>query len=191
MVHTGSTASAQPKRVVVVGGESTGKSTLVAALARHFGCPMAAEFARDYLSHHGAEYELETSLTLARGQADREDAAVARAVTDGSRLVVCDTDPLTTMLWSEYYFQQHHPRVEALLPTLNHDLHLLCTPDGLVWHDDGLRRSPDSRGWFTRRLEEELAARRLRYFKLDVPLVQRTATAVAEIERLMAEEDGG
>jgi len=191
MVHTGSTTDAPPVRVVVVGGESTGKSTLVMALAAHFGCPIAAEFARDYLSRHGAEYEIETSWTLARGQADREDAAVDRAMAEGSPLVVCDTDPLTTMLWAEYYFKRHHPRVVALLPTLTHDLHLLCTPDGLAWHDDGLRRSPDSRDWFTRRLDEELTARRMRFVKLDVPLDQRTETAVAAIERLLAGRYGG
>jgi len=189
MVQTGPTASAQPRRVVVVGGESTGKSTLVTALADHFGCPTAAEFARDYLSEHGAAYGLATSWTLARGQADREDAAVAQALADGSPLVICDTDPLTTMLWAEYYFKDHHPRVEALLPTLTHDLHLLCTPDGLAWYDDGLRRSPDSREWFTRRLEDELTARGMRFLRLDVPLDERTAAAAAAIERLLAESD--
>jgi len=173
------------KRVVLVGGESTGKSTLAAALSKHFDCPLATEFARDYLTEHGAEYGLETSLVLACGQRDREEEAMTRAIAENKPLVLSDTDPLTTMLWAEYYFKKTHPDVEAMLPTLKHDLHLLCTPGDLPWDDDGLRRSPNSRAWFTKRLKEELTRRNMPYLILDQPLTDRLDAAIDKIQSLL------
>lgn len=128
-----------------------------------------------------------TSLTLAQGQLDRENAAAAEAAAKGIPLIVCDTDPLSTALWAEYYFKQVNPQVAAMLPGLQHDLHLLCTPDGIPWDDDGLRQSPDSREWFTKRLLEELTNREMRHVVLNPPLDQRLNTAIREIEKILAE----
>jgi len=178
--------SARVRRVVLVGGESTGKTTLLTGLRAHYGCPVAAEFARDYLTENGADYALEQSLTLARGQLEREDQAVRAAEERGDRLVICDTDALTTMLWAVFYFGGPHPQVPPLIAARRYDLHLLCSPDGLPWGDDGLRQSPHSRAWFTDRLREELAQRGYRHLELNHPPAERLAAAVAEIDRVLA-----
>ena len=176
---------ARVRRVVLVGGESTGKTTLVTGLQAHYGCPVAGEFARDYLSSRGADYDLEQSLVLAQGQLGREDAAVREAQARGERLVICDTDALTTMLWAEHYFGAPHPQVPPLIEDRRYDLHLLCSPEGLAWDDDGLRQSPHSRAWFTQRFREQLDQRGYRYVELDQPPAQRLAAAVAAIDQVL------
>lgn len=90
-------------RVAVFGPESTGKSELAAKLGAHFGAPVVAEYAREFWDANGA-IGLEDMVPIAREQWRREDAAVAEAATTGRPMVVCDTDSLTTMLWSDLLY---------------------------------------------------------------------------------------
>ena len=136
-------------RVSVVGGESTGKSSLVAALAQHYDTAYVPEFARDYLTIHGSEYTPEQAPILAKGQMARELEYAQLA----DRVMFCDTDAMTTMLWSEYYFGRVVPEIVALAETHVHDLYVLCANE-LDWEDDGLRRSAGSGDWFDKRLRQ-------------------------------------
>jgi nicotinamide riboside kinase len=95
------------KRIAVYGPESTGKTELAAKLAAHFGAPLVAEYARERWDLQGV-LTLEDMLPVAKEQWRREDEA-ARSV--GHRLddkhpplVICDTDALTTMLWSDLLY---------------------------------------------------------------------------------------
>ena len=160
-------------RVSVVGGESTGKSTLVAALAEHYDTAYVPEFARDYLSIHGSTYTPEQAPILALGQMDREREYALIA----DRLLFCDTDAMTTMLWSEYYFGHAVPQIVELAQQHTHDLYVLCA-DELAWENDGLRRSAGSAAWFDRRLRQVMDNWSRHYIEVrgDVPTrVQQTA----------------
>ena len=65
------------KKIVVIGPESTGKTTLCARLAEQFHSQWVPEYAREYLLAHGKSYSLEDLLVIARGQLALEDQAVA------------------------------------------------------------------------------------------------------------------
>lgn len=98
--------NATPRRIAVFGPESTGKTRLAARLAAEWGAPLVAEYAREFWDAHGA-IGLEDIPTIAREQARREDAAAAKChPLDDTRpgLVVCDTEALTTVLWSDLLF---------------------------------------------------------------------------------------
>lgn len=86
-------------RIAIFGPESTGKTRLAEKLAVHFGAPLVAEYARERWDQQGA-LTLEDMLPVAREQWRREDAAAATA----DRLVICDTEALTTMLWSDLLY---------------------------------------------------------------------------------------
>jgi NadR type nicotinamide-nucleotide adenylyltransferase len=167
-------------RVSVVGGESTGKSTLVAALARHYDTAYAPEFARDYLSVHGSEYTPEQAPTLAIGQMQREAEYALLA----DRVLFCDTDAMTTMLWSEFYFGRAVPQIVELAEQHTHDLYVLCA-DELAWEDDGLRRSAGSAAWFDRRLREVMDASERRYIEVRGDVPARVQQAADAIDRLL------
>lgn len=61
------------KKIVVIGPESTGKSTLCEKLAAHYTTLWAREYAREYLEKHGADYTYEDLLPIAKGQIEMEE----------------------------------------------------------------------------------------------------------------------
>ena len=89
----------EPLRIAVYGPESTGKTRLAEKLAAHFGAPLVAEYARERWDQQGA-LGLEDMLPIAREQWRREDEAAAGAAS----MIICDTDALTTMLWSDLLY---------------------------------------------------------------------------------------
>jgi nicotinamide riboside kinase len=99
----------RPLRIAVYGPESTGKTELAAKLAAHFQAPLVAEYARERWDQLGA-LGLEDMLPIAKEQWRREDAAVAQCQLLDDRggsaksLVICDTDTLTTTLWSDLLY---------------------------------------------------------------------------------------
>ena len=65
-------------RVSLTGPESTGKSTLAAQLAAHYGTSFAPEFAREYLAESGPHYTARDLEEIARGQLAAEAEAAAQ-----------------------------------------------------------------------------------------------------------------
>lgn len=89
-----------PLRIAVFGPESTGKTRLAEKLAARFRAPLVTEYARERWDQQGGALGLEDMLPIAKEQWRREDEAASRA----GPLVVCDTDALTTMLWSDLLY---------------------------------------------------------------------------------------
>jgi nicotinamide riboside kinase len=99
-------------RICVVGGESTGKTTMCEFLARHFETVWVPEFAREYLD--GRDFEKNPLrkfkycaiivaeigqvecdfVAIARGQLERTREAEQRA----KRVLFCDTDAIVTYM---------------------------------------------------------------------------------------------
>ena len=67
------------KKVVIIGPESTGKSTLSEQLASHYKTTWCPEFAREYLKENGTDYSFDDLLNIARGQITLEDNLLTKA----------------------------------------------------------------------------------------------------------------
>jgi NadR type nicotinamide-nucleotide adenylyltransferase len=154
-------------RVVALGAESTGTTTIAGLLTAHYRerggtwsrTACVGEFGRDY-----TVIKWDAARAAARGRGEREPALdeitwtrgdfdnVAReqtrrenaAASSGSPLVVCDTDALATSVWERRYLgtgdagaRDGQPWATRELPF--HDLYLLTSHEGVPWHDDGLR----------------------------------------------------
>ncbi|RYZ57066.1 MAG: ATPase, partial [Chitinophagaceae bacterium] len=65
------------KKIVVIGPESTGKSTLCEELAEHYNTVWCPEYARDFLLQHGTDYTYDDLTTIAKGQLALEAEAAA------------------------------------------------------------------------------------------------------------------
>ncbi|GAB3419451.1 AAA family ATPase [Niabella aquatica] len=61
------------RKIVIIGPESTGKSTLCAQLASHYHTLWCPEYAREYLLEHGTDYSFDDLAVIARGQLRLED----------------------------------------------------------------------------------------------------------------------
>jgi NadR type nicotinamide-nucleotide adenylyltransferase len=136
---TDPTTPAGIKKIVVIGPESTGKSTLSAALAEHYGTAWCPEFARDYLTRNGNNYGYDDLLTIARGQQALEDDRLAQAVPP---FYFIDTNQYVMKVWCEVVFGDCHPWIIGQIAERRYDFYLLCDTD-LPWVADGLREYPD------------------------------------------------
>ncbi len=67
------------KKIVIIGPECTGKSTLCQQLATHYKTIWCPEFAREYLLQHGMDYNYDDLLKIAMGQLELEDALLSEA----------------------------------------------------------------------------------------------------------------
>jgi nicotinamide riboside kinase len=64
------------KKIVIIGPESTGKSSLCKQLAGHYHTVWVEEYAREYLLKNGTDYTFDNLLDIAKGQVKREQLAV-------------------------------------------------------------------------------------------------------------------
>lgn len=131
------------KKVVIIGPESTGKSTLCTQLAEAYNTIWCPEFARDYLLQHGKEYNYDDLLTISKGQLNLENSYAAR-VTGPQPLLFVDTDMYVMKVWAEFVFQRCQEFILSTIAERHYDLYLLCDID-LPWIADELREYPNER----------------------------------------------
>ena len=129
-------------KVVIIGPESTGKSTLCEQLAQHYKAEWCPEFAREYLLTHGKNYTYEGLLTIAKGQVALEDKFISRLTAHGSQLLFIDTDMYVMKVWCEFVFGKCHRFILEQIVKRKYDLYLLCNVH-LPWIPDVLREYPD------------------------------------------------
>ena len=132
----------QLKKIVVLGPESTGKSTLCDALSKHYQTIWCEEYAREYLSKNGTEYTYENLLTIAEGQIANEELATQKAIQENMSHLIIDTDMYVMKVWCEYVFNNCHPFILDQISKRQYAAYLLCDID-LPWTADEMREYPD------------------------------------------------
>lgn len=196
------------RRVVVVGAESTGKTTLCAdladALRRRGGAHgltrwvpevgrertvelQAAAVARAGLaddpppSMADLDWPSEEFVAIATAQNAREDALAAA----GGPVLICDTDAFATGIWHERYRGGRSSEVDALARP--HPLYLVTHHDDVAFVQDGIRDGEHIRAWMTERFLDELAATRRRFVVVRGARDERRASALAAIDDLLVD----
>jgi len=172
-------------RVVVLGAESTGSTTLSLALADKLGAAWVPEYGREYcVDRPGgmdaqwvpAEFEL-----IAEAQFGLEREASRCTPTP---LVVCDTDALTTALFYERYLGELPPRimtrVRANLPAL-----YIVTGDEIPWVQDNTRDGERIRHAMQQRFRDTLATLGVPWVEVRGSVEERLAAALDAIERIV------
>lgn len=133
------------KRVVVAGAESTGKTTLAEALARHYSTVWVPEYGRAYW--HGRshltdqDWRRDEFRHIARTHHQIADALARRAT---RAVMILDTDALVTDVWHHRYLGASDPEVAEIAFENRPDLYLVTAPD-IPWVQDGTRESRDHR----------------------------------------------
>ena len=137
------------KKIVVIGPESTGKSTLCEKLAAHYQTQWVKEYAREYLLQHGTDYSFENLLDVAKGQLLGEEAVISnlngynlQPSTINHQPVFIDTDMYVMKVWCEFVFGKCHHWILNRIVERKYDLYLLCNTDA-PWVKDELREYPD------------------------------------------------
>jgi HTH-type transcriptional repressor of NAD biosynthesis genes len=140
------------RRVCILGGESSGKSTLATQLAAALDTIHVAEYGRSLWEQKAGALVFNDMLHIAERQIALEESAAGSA----RELLICDTSPLTTMLYSEHLFGRVDPALERLAASRRYDLTVLCAPD-FPFVQDGTRQDDEFRRfqhqWYLDRLE--------------------------------------
>ncbi|MDN0076062.1 ATP-binding protein [Crenobacter sp. SG2303] len=134
------------QRVAIVGPESSGKSTLAAALQlaladRGVAVARVDEYAREYYASRPYRPTMADIEAIAQEQRRREDAMAASC-----ELLLCDSTALTNRIWAEVAFGTASAVLLALSRPRDYALTLLAKPD-IAWQPDPLRSHPAQRDW--------------------------------------------
>lgn len=137
------------KKIVIVGPESTGKSTLSQELSEYYSNRFATawvpEYAREYLDNLGHPYTYEDLIPIAKGQLESEEKtarALSEAAGNQPSILFVDTDMMVMQVWSEFVFQKCDPFILNEVVNRKYDHYLLMQTD-LPWTYDKLREYPD------------------------------------------------
>jgi len=183
----------QLKKIVVIGPESTGKSTLCEQLALHYKTQWCPEYAREYLSKHGMDYNFDDLLTIAKGQVELEEKHIMSMVNgplpmghiSPPPLLFIDTDMYVMKVWCEFVFGKCHQWILDQIALRKYDLYLLCNID-LPWIADKLREYPDieSREKLFRIYKDIMINQNTDWIEISGDYEKRLAVAIEKINKL-------
>lgn len=159
------------KTVAIVGGESSGKTTLVHKLANYYGASFALEMGRIYVgtdlggSEIGLQYSDYGPIALDHAEAIRQAKINATAP-----VTIVDTDFVTTQAFCEEYEGRTHPFVGACINEFRLD-YTVMLDNNTPWVDDGMRTlgSAEARGRFEQRLLDIFARHNIEPHLIDAP----------------------
>jgi nicotinamide riboside kinase len=201
------------KKVVIIGPESTGKSSLCDLLAEHYVTIWCPEYAREYLLTQGTHYTYDDLLTIAKGQLQLEEEYIRKVSSEGwmvndevvaegdtssehsivnhqlpneRKLLFVDTDMYVMKVWCEYVFNKCHQLILDKITEQKTDLYLLCNID-LPWVKDELREYPDleSRKELYHIYKDILVNQNVPWVDIRGTYEQRLQTAVEAVDKLL------
>lgn len=138
-------SSSEVIKIVLVGPESSGKSTLAKALAIHYNTTWVPEFARAYLQQKrastGASWDHTDLMPIALGQIQLENQSLSNA----NNILFCDTDLLATYVYAcVYYPKMDFSLLYSAMLKHQYDLYILTDID-IPWVLDDVRVGANKR----------------------------------------------
>ena len=176
------------RRVVLIGAESTGKTTMAGLLADRFSTNWVAEFGREHWERKMAGLKIDDLppswshqefVEIAQTQQAHENEAARSA----NRVLICDTNAFATGTWHERYYGTRHAEVDAIGAKDVVDLYLLSAPDA-PFVQDGFRDGEFIRDWMHGRFKTQLEAGATTFVTLLGSYEDRHAEAVRAVEHL-------
>ena len=169
------------RRIVVTGSECTGKSTLAAALATHYGTVWSPEYVREFVAGRKEPVRAEDVEAIAKRQMQVQDALAGRS----DRLLIHDTDLLSTAVYSRHYFGDCPAWIEDEVRRREADLYLLAGID-VPWEADGDQRDRgDRRDEMHALFRDALSRRGFSFVELSGPHERRLETAICSIDGIL------
>lgn len=138
--------------VLLLGGESTGKSTMTQYMAQALGEPYVEEYGRTLWEQQNGELSFDDYMKIAETHIQSEDEARTRA----ARYIFVDTSPLTTLFYGLEQFGRVAPELHALA-NRPYDYVFLAHPD-FPMVQDGTRQDETFRRrqhvWYKEQLKD-------------------------------------
>lgn len=180
------------KKIVIVGPESTGKSTLCEKLAAHYNAIWVKEYAREYLLTNGTDYTFENLLDVAKGQLRLEEEGILQSENklDGENTCLplfIDTDQYVMKTWCEFVFGQCHQWILNQIVERKYDLYFLANVDA-PWVKDDLREYPDfaTREKLYHHYKDILVNQNVPWVDINGTYEERLQKAIAAVDKILA-----
>lgn len=168
-----------PRLISIVGGESTGKSTLAAALGAELSATVVSEYLRTWIDQRqGHIPNMSEQASVMAGQRDWEELALDAAAKTGQPWVIADSGPLMTAVYSIQYYDDASILPTALKWVQTSELVVWCQDD-FPWQQDPQRDGPHARTESQQILAGIFAEySELPLLTVDGPLAQRVKTVI-------------
>jgi len=170
-------------KVVVLGTESTGKTTLTERLAKHFNCSSIEEVARDLIANSNT-FKFDDLHCVASEHAKRIDTAVLGQ----SPLTIIDTDIHITKSYANFIFDKTLEVESEIYNSNKADLYLYLNND-VEYVQDGTRLSETDRNLLDISHREILQQHNIDIVEITGDWEQRFEKAVMTIRRLIETND--
>ncbi len=188
-------------RVVVLGAESTGTTTVAARLQKHYAARggvwattrAVEEYGREHTAVVWQRQPNRAVNELTWGHADfdaigteqsRREEAAARA---GSPILLCDTDAFATSVWERRYLGPAARSDQPWTRVPRRAVYLLTDHAGVPWHDDGMREGDlEIRAAMTDWFADALTAAGHSWVLLTGSLPERVELAVRTVDPLLS-----
>jgi NadR type nicotinamide-nucleotide adenylyltransferase len=167
-------------KIAIVGPESTGKSTISSALAKHYQTVWVPEYARYYCEGLTAACTLQDELNMFYGQLALEKSM---EVVAKNNLLICDTTFMTVKIWSDYQLGETPQLVLDAIKSNSYDHYLLLKND-LPWEEDPLRDFKDMGEYFMEVWRKELNNINASFVEVG-GVENRLENAIAEIDKFL------
>lgn len=172
------------RRVVILGAESTGTTTLAKDLARYYKTVWVPEYGRIFsegklFGDKNAEWRTEEFIKIAKAQCVLEDSLAEAS----NGLVICDTDAFATGVWHERYMGERSSRVESISLNRKYDLYIL-TGDEIPFEQDGTRDGEHIRHDMHTRFIERLTEERKEFILISGDKDKRLRDAIVAIDAI-------
>ena len=167
------------RKVIITGPESTGKSTLVKALAAHFQTNWVPEYARAYLDKLKQPYNRHDLLNIVEGQLRLESSIEKKS----KGLLFYDTSLIVLKVWYEHKYGKIPPLLSENLKHFTADLFLLPNID-LPWKFDPQREHPHRRKYFFDIYKKELKKLQANYIIISGTGEKRLKKAIEAVKQM-------
>lgn len=169
------------KKIVIIGGESTGKSTMCKLLADYYNTQWVPEYAREFIENLKREYNQGDLFTIAKGQIELEN----KLSNQSNSFLFCDTNLYVIKVWSEHKYNACDIQILNLIAKQSYDAYLLLSPD-IPWTDDPLREHPDEkdRNYFFNIYKEIVESSKLPFVIIKGNENERLKAAIEFVQKL-------
>jgi HTH-type transcriptional regulator, transcriptional repressor of NAD biosynthesis genes len=167
-------------KVVILGTESTGKSTLTTQLATHFKCSFVSEAGRDLIAD-SQHFDFEDLYLVAQEHANR----IEKTILGNSPLLIIDTDIHITQSYAQFVFGKKLSINEHILEQNKANLYLYLCND-VLFYQDGTRLKETHRNQLDVSHRSILAENKINFVEISGNWKERFEKSVFEIEKIIS-----
>jgi HTH-type transcriptional regulator, transcriptional repressor of NAD biosynthesis genes len=166
------------KKICFYGPESTGKSTMTKRMAEIYQTEFVPEVARELITSN--DFTLKDISRIGYAQTKR----VIDKTNTANKILFCDTDVITTEIYSQHYLQTVPEELYKLENTIKYDQYFLFDID-VAWVADDMRDLGNRRQEMYEVFKNELDKRKISYLKVSGSYEERERFIRSVIDKIL------